>query len=402
MAAEEDGPDEVTEVTQTSWLARIGQSFAGVIFGFLLIVAACVLLFWNEGRAVKTARSLTEGAGIVKTVAADTLDPANEGKLIHVMGTLTTAGPATDNEFGMKTSGIRLIRHVEMFQWTEESESDSKKNLGGSETTKTTYKYARAWTDKPVDSSKFKERTGHANPQMAYRGRSTLAPQIKLGVFAVPDSLLRSFGAEEALPATDDQAAALAKRINKPVQVADGVIYIGKDPAQPTVGDFKITFAEVRQQPASIVADQSGASFIPYRTKAGGSVELISAGQVPAADMFNEAQDDNRMWTWLIRAGGILAMFLGFGLIMGPIGVLADVLPILGDVVRAGTGLIGLLCTAVVAPVVIAVAWFAYRPITAVIVLVIGAALAYGAIHLSRMRAAACKAAQGPKVAPAT
>ncbi|MFI5003283.1 MAG: TMEM43 family protein, partial [Reyranellales bacterium] len=102
--------------------------------------------------------------------------------------------------------------------------------------------------------------------------------------------------------------------------------------------------------------------------------------------------DNNRMWTWLIRAGGCVLMFIGFGLILGPIGVLADVIPILGDVVRAGTGLVGLLCTSVVAPVVIAIGWFAYRPIVAVVVLVLGAALAYGAIHLSRLRAAARKA----------
>ena len=38
-----------------------------------------------------------------------------------------------------------------------------------------------------------------------------------------------------------------------------------------------------------------------------GFVPLMSVGEVPAADMFKEAQDDNRMWTWLIRAGGILA-----------------------------------------------------------------------------------------------
>jgi hypothetical protein len=384
--------DEVSETGESSWLQRIGQSFAGIIFGFILIVAACVLLFWNEGRAVKTARSLSEGAGVVVTVAADKVDPANEGKLVHVVGTLTTSGPVADNEFGMKSSGVRLIRHVEMFQWTEDSESETKKNLGGSETTKTTYKYTRAWSDKPVDSSKFKLHDGHTNPQMPYRNRSALAPQPKLGAFAVPADLLRNFGTEEPLAVSDEQAQAVQKRLNKAVQVADGVLYIGNDPAQPAVGDFKITFTEVRLQMASIVADQAGSSFIPYRAKAGGSVELISAGQVPAADMFKEAQDDNRIWTWLIRAGGVVAMFIGFCLIMGPIGVLADIVPILGDVVRAGTGLIGLLCTAVIAPLVIAIAWFVYRPIVAVAVLVVGGALAYGAIHLSRQRTAARKA----------
>ncbi len=388
MAAEE-GPDSVTEITERSWLQRIGQSVAGVLFGFALIAAACVLLFWNEGRAVTTARSLAEGAGLVHTVAADRIDPANEGKLIHITGTLTAAGPALDNEFGMKSNGVRLMRRVEMFQWTEEQESETQKKLGGGETTKTTYKYSRNWADHPIDSAKFKERSGHSNPQMTYRNRFVVAPQPKLGAFSVPSDLLRNFGTEDRLAVADEQLQAIGKRLSKPVQAVDGVLYVSQDPAQPVVGDLRITFTDVRLQPASIVAAQAGSGLGPYRTQAGGTVELIAAGQVSAASMFKEAQDENRLITWLLRAGGVLAIFIGFNLIMGPIGTIADVIPFLGDVVRMGAGLMAFLCTASVAPVVIAIAWFYYRPLVAVAVLVAGAAVAYGVIHWSRGRAAA-------------
>lgn len=388
MAAEE-GPDSVTEITERSWLQRIGQSVAGVLFGFALTAAACVLLFWNEGRAVTTARSLAEGAGLVHTVAADRIDPANEGKLIHITGTLTAAGPALDNEFGMKSNGVRLMRRVEMFQWTEEQESETQKKLGGGETTKTTYKYSRNWADHPIDSAKFKERSGHSNPQMTYRNRFVVAPQPKLGAFSVPSDLLRNFGTEDRLAVADEQLQAIGKRLSKPVQAVDGVLYVSQDPAQPVVGDLRITFTDVRLQPASIVAAQAGSGLGPYRTQAGGTVELIAAGQVSAASMFKEAQDENRLITWLLRAGGVLAIFIGFNLIMGPIGTIADVIPFLGDVVRMGAGLMAFLCTASVAPVVIAIAWFYYRPLVAVAVLVAGAAVAYGVIHWSRGRAAA-------------
>lgn len=387
MAAEE-GPDSVTEITERSWLQRIGQSVAGVLFGFALIAAACVFLFWNEGRAVTTARSLAEGAGLVHSVAADRVDPANEGKLIHIAGVLTAAGPALDNEFGMKSNGVRLMRRVEMFQWTEEQESETQKKLGGGETTKTTYKYSRSWADHPIDSAKFKERSGHTNPQMTYRNRFVVAPQPKLGAFVVPSDLLRNFGAEDRLAVADEQLQAIGKRLNKPVQAVDGVLYVSQDPTQPAVGDLRITFTDVRLQPASIVAAQAGSGLVPYRTQAGGTVELIAAGQVTAASMFKEAQDENRLITWLLRAGGVLAMFIGFNLIMGPIGTIADVVPFLGDVVRMGTGLMAFLCTVSVAPIVIAIAWFYYRPLVAVVVLVVGAAVAYGVIHWSRGRAA--------------
>jgi len=204
--------DEFTEVQSSSWLQRLGQSFAGVLFGILLIIAACVLIFWNEGRAVKTARSLAEGAGLVHTVASDKPDSANDGKLVHMVGQLTTTGPATDPEFGVKSSGVILLRRAEMFQWTEESESDTEKRLGGGETTKTTYKYKRDWNEHPVDSSKFKQRQGHTNPQMTYRTRNVLAPGIRLGAFAVPQSLMHGFGSEQPLSAGDEQVQAVQKR----------------------------------------------------------------------------------------------------------------------------------------------------------------------------------------------
>jgi hypothetical protein len=390
MASAPDNNGDISTVVQDrSWLQRVGQSFAGALFGVLLVVGSCVLIFWNEGSAVTTARSLTEGAGLVRSVASDRIDPANDGKLVHVAGPLTASGPALDPEFALKIAAVRLVRRVEMYQWTEEQESESSKRLGGGETTKTTYKYKRSWVDHPVDSSRFHDRQGHGNPQMTWHGREIVAPDVKLGAFAVPDSMLAHFGSERPLAAGEEHVQAAQKRTDRPVQVIDGVLFIGRDPGQPSVGDYRISYGEVPRQPASIVARQAGAGLQPYLTQAGGTVALIAAGEVPAAAMFQEAQDDNRNFTWLLRAGGALAMFIGFALIMGPIGVIADVVPLLGDVVRMGTGFVALTLTLVLAPVVIAISWFWYRPLVALMVLAAGLALAYGAVHLARARKAA-------------
>lgn len=396
--------DSVTVEESRSWLGRLGQSFAGIVFGLLLVIVACGLLFWNEGHAVKTARSLSEGAGIVKTVTADKPDPANDGKLVHVIGALTASGPVFDAEFGMKSDGVRLVRTVEMYQWTEESESETSKRLGGGETTRTTYKYRREWADHAVDSGRFHERNGHTNPHMIWSRRNQAAPGVRLGAFAVPQTMIGRFGEAQPLAVDDAQVqAAKKKQPEKDVQVVDGALYVGKDPGQPAVGDYRISYSEVPRQSASVVARQStgqaGPTFEPYRTEAGGTVALIAPGEVPAKDMFTEAQDENRMWTWIIRAGGAIGMFIGFCLMMGPIGVLAGVIPILGDVVEAGVGVVALLMTVVLAPLVIAIAWFVYRPVVAVIVLVIGGAAAYGAIHWARARKAARAT---PKTAAAT
>ena len=63
--------DEHVEVTRASWFSRITESIKAVLIGLVLFFAAFPLLWWNEGRAVQTARSLDEGAGKVRSVAAD-------------------------------------------------------------------------------------------------------------------------------------------------------------------------------------------------------------------------------------------------------------------------------------------------------------------------------------------
>jgi hypothetical protein len=386
--------DQVMDVEQIGWLRRLGQSVLGVLFGFALIIGAVVLLFWNEGRAIRTERSLAEGAGLVHDVDANRVDPANNGRLVHVAGPLSASGPAVDSEFGIRSGGLRLERQVEMFQWTEEQQTETTRKLGGGEEKTTTYTYRRGWADHPVESSKFREPAGHANPPMVWRSRNVVAPGPRLGAFSVPADLLAHFGAEQPLVVDGGQVAALAGKLGKPVQAVDGVLYIAADAGQPAVGDVRISYSEVPLQEASIVARQSNNGLGPYITSAGGTVELIAAGRVPAALLFTSAEADNRFWTWLIRAGGCLLMFIGFCLILGPLGVVGDVVPFVGDVIRAGAGLVGLLCTAVLAPIVMALAWLWYRPLVALAILAVGGLLAFGAVRLARQN-------KDRKVAPA-
>ena len=123
--AQGDGLDQFTEVTTTSWLQRLGQAVGGVLFGLVALLVSVVLLFWNEGRAIHTAQGLAEGSGIVRSVSATTVDPANNGRLVHVAGELTVAGPVVDPDFGQRASGVRLLRKVEMYQWKEDTQSQS-------------------------------------------------------------------------------------------------------------------------------------------------------------------------------------------------------------------------------------------------------------------------------------
>ena len=149
----------------------------------LFFIIAFPLLWWNEGRAIQTARALQEGERTVIGVAAGPVDPANEGKLVHVMGRATIDETLKDAMFGVSANAIKLRRTVQMYQWTEKSSSQKQKNLGGSETTETTYTYEPSWSEKPVDSASFKQRSGHENPPMPFLSAELAAGDVRLGAF---------------------------------------------------------------------------------------------------------------------------------------------------------------------------------------------------------------------------
>src|SRR5258708_18268552 len=120
--ADDDQPqsgDTFTETASEGWLSRIGSAIGGVLFGLVLFIAAFPLLFWNEGRAVTTAKSLAEGRGAVVTVPSDRVDAANEGKLVHTTGRAKTTATLADPHLGGSSHAIQLKRQAQMHQRNE-------------------------------------------------------------------------------------------------------------------------------------------------------------------------------------------------------------------------------------------------------------------------------------------
>src|SRR3954451_9699845 len=160
--------DTYTQSTRTDWSTRIAASIKGIGAGIILAGLAGYGLFWNEGSAVRTAKSLTEGAGLVVNIDAVRVDSANEGKLVHVSGEITAGVRPNDAEFGVAVDGLLLARSVDMFQWREDKKIDTNKGVGGGEDAETTYSYKQVWSSSPINSQEFKIREGHVNPAMRF------------------------------------------------------------------------------------------------------------------------------------------------------------------------------------------------------------------------------------------
>ena len=271
---------------------------------------------------------------------------------------------------------------VEVYQWKEESRTETKKNLGGSEDKVTTYTYTLVWSEPRIDSGRFHDPGGHENPQLRYRRFEVAARDATLGAFRPGEAALRRLAANEEYRVDPAAAATLRDRFGF-ATVADGRIFVGAEPDRPRLGDLRVSYRVARVGPVSLIGRQSGADFTEFPTTAGDRLLMASAGMVSANDMFKAAEAENRMLTWILRGVGAVLMFIGFALIGRPLSVVGSIVPFIGDVLAAGVGLMALLMTAIVLPVTIAIAWFWYRPLISIAALAVGT----GIVVLLKMRA---------------
>lgn len=198
-----------------------------------------------------------------------------------------------------------------------------------------------------------------------------------LGVRRLSRSLLEEMDSFEGLPVTT--TGHLPDRLREGARLHDGMVYLGKDPGSPEVGDARARVEVVRPMLVSVVSRQAGDGFEPYRTTSGELLELLEEGRVDVRGMFQRARQRNALLTWGLRVLGGLLLWLGFDLVLGPVTLLAAWVPWLGGVAAAGAALVSGVLAGLVATGVIAGAWLWNRPVLAAL---IGAVLVVAATGL--------------------
>ena len=400
-----DENDSYTEVTSTSWFSRLGDSFKGIGTGFLLIIAATALLWWNEGRTVRTGDAIAEAQMVTEPMPAITrIDSAFEGKMVYAKGRAATSDELVDPVFGIKVNAIKLRRKVEYYQWVEHRSTEKRQKLGGGEETVTTYSYTQEWVGNPVDSRSFKRAEGHENKtRIQSEDESWLAPNVTFGAYRFPEFLTRSIGGEKALnlSLSAEQRAELQKAFFAPnagldtsqvlgqegasmIHSQGNTLYVGRQPGTPAIGDVRVSFFETPAAEVSILARVSGDTFVPFRASNGNTFSRLAMGTHDMNGMFEDAKSGNATMAWILRGVGLVLCVVGFGMIFAPLKIVADVIPLLGSIVGAGTGLVAGLLGSAWSMVIIAIAWIRFRPVLGFCLL--GAALALVILLYARGR----------------
>lgn len=371
--------DKFTKTTSTSWFGRMGDSIKGIFLGILMFFGAIVLLWWNEGRAVKTAKGLEEGAENVVSLATPVLENKNDQKLIHFHGEMFTDDSIGDQEFNITLNTIKFMRQVEMYQWKENTKTTTKKKVGGGEEKTTEYTYTKEWSSNLINSSKFEVKNGHENPaDFPYSSFTDYAPTVALGDFIMTSEILSKVEDFVPLKLNEEQLQQVKGDLIKDANNDQPIdkIFIGKgSKSNPVIGDVKIAFYYVPSQEYSIIAQQSGGQLKPYNTETETSLLLVSPGNISAKEMFEAAQNANSALTWGLRVAGFFLMFFGITTMAKIVQTISDFIPILGNIVGLGIGVFAGVVSLLISSVIIGIAWLYYRPILGASLIIIGVAI---------------------------
>ena len=448
------------EVTTTGYGTRVGNSFKAIGSGILLFLAGTALLWWNEGRAVKTEKMLDEaGSAYVEMENPDKKDASLEGELICGTALATTEDSLSDAQFGIGAKAISLTRKVEYYQWVEHSQEKKEDKLGGKEVTTTTYTYSKEWVSRPVESAQFKD-PAYQNKNMVLttvEDAEQYAENVSWGAYKLNESLIHSISSREGMDlaiaenllkqfdqstktayerfygvqknqqpaeqpaetaAVSDSAKAVNDSINNAIANAENkkdfeyihqasnVLYFGKVPGSPEVGDVRVTFEKVVPAKVTVMAVVDGDSFKPFKAKNGKRFQTLVMGKKSGDEIIEAEKEANNMWTWALRIIGILMVIGGLKGIFGFVETILKVVPFIAGIFGWGVGLVCTVVGVVWSLIVIAIAWLFYRPLLGISLLVLAGFLIWvfafkGKDKLKELAAKAKEKSAKPAAAPA-
>jgi hypothetical protein len=319
--------------------------------GSTLIFGSTIILLATELIAVRNARTHAEGASVVIEADPNRIDPANEGKFVHVSGELKTTARLTDPDFVMSAEAALLVRHAEMYQWRE-SRDKGVSNKGASDK-RVSGKGAsdndscnRVWS-----AERLYAVCGEPEPPFRFPGMKVAARDATLGAFRPGILVLEQLPATIDLPVDSVTVEAARTHVDGPAQLSNGALYLGSNPARPQIGDLRMSWRIAKTGPVSLMGRQTGTDLVAFQT-AGNALLLARAGTPSAAEMFKIEDQESSTKAWGGRLLGGCLMLAGWVM------VLWRLVP-------------ALLVGGLIGAAVIAGPWLGYRPFEAAIALMV-------------------------------
>lgn len=351
---------QITVTSKTGYGKRIVGSFLGVIFGIGLFFGSFVVLYMNEGRV-----DVSKIASTAALVSAEGNTEVAEGSLVYVSGEVITDEQVAGDTYLNAGDYVAVERVVEMYSWVEETDTKTTKNVGGSETTETTYNYVNEWTASPQDASDFYD-SSYYNPPKSVENDTNMSSSVHVGVYSVSMDAV-------TLPAMTPLALSEEMlTLSGDAEFVSNYVFIGSGTlTSPVVGDVRVSYNVLNSgTDVTLFGKLSGASVMNYTDESTGmNLYRMFVGSYDAA--IAQMHGEYVTMMWLMRLLGFVMMWGGMMLVLGPISTLLDVLPAFGSVSRFILGAITFVIALVLSLVTIAVSMLFHSLIAVIIAAVL-------------------------------
>ncbi len=366
-------PEEVTPVHEEklpSWVDKFGTSFAVLMVSIALFLGSFGLLLWNEYKTVEEVWRLNEGTRLVVPLASDQPDSDTNGQLIHTSGKVNTDDILSDEVFYISANGVKLARIVEMYQWAEEVGRSTEEG----EKDKKALTHVKVWSQKAIDSNKFKQQQGHINPPMELFSSEYIANNVNVGGFALTEPFIVQLNDYQDFPMTADTYAQISPDMQQ--FKLHGTEFYKGSPDAPEVGDIRVRYKIVKPgKIISVIGMQNLDKIEVYHTDYS-AIKLLTDGKVDADTMLRRevnARDVGLIWE--LRFLAWFVMMVSIGMTLYSFNILAHVLPLVGGLVGYNNYEMSFFLSLAFTLMTVATAWMSYRPAFAVGLMVLGVSL---------------------------
>ncbi len=216
---------------------------------FLGLIAVAALIL--GGMLLARQHGAAPGGSDGTPIAISGFDPANEGRLVSIHGTLVVSDPPRDPQLGLVADGQAvLMRDVEMYQWQEICEVGA-------------CRYEGIWAAQRIDSTPFQTHTGHANPEIPFASTSLVGDGMRVADLDVAPGLVVAAVEPVAYPI---EAGRLPPNLAATFDARNGDLYTGV-PDEPKVGDLHISYRAIPAGAINLTAIQRGSHLEPAPKK---------------------------------------------------------------------------------------------------------------------------------------
>ena len=348
---------------------RLVGSIGLLLIGILVFLGSFVVLYKTEGRTDLSAIA-EKAINVEKAV-----ENGNEDAYVYVTGELEVLQYLSDDLYINQGDYAVMDRKSEMFAWVEEKHTDDNDE--------TYYTYETKWVEDVPNSNKFHDQRRHENPSKAYPSERFFASDVTVGGYNID---IKKVGLPSLEPLKLNEEIVDIYGYEK--IDSDGENYYVFDGygtlQDPEVGDMRYSyFVLPAGEKVTVFGKLDGDSLVSHDGEQEKKTYRIFKGT--KSDAKEVLKGEYNAIGWIGKIASFFLMWIGLMLILKPLTVALEIIPVLGKLGQSALGII----TFVVALILTFVASFIFSVVQSTIGLIVIAAVVIAiGIYVNTMKQA--------------